>query len=329
MIASRNRQNGIRAALLSALFLGTTPILGKFAYLGGMNPYSLTAFRTLIAAAVMWTVYLASKTNRKYIYIYPAGLMISFFAGTLNGVSSLLYYNGLTHIDAGVGQMLYSLYPLFVVIFRRLDGQRISAWTMVRLILALIAVSLLVLPSDNGRIDFVGVGLMLGAGMMYAWHLAVSQRVLYEMPAPTVTLYVLTSMMAVVWVAFVLHLSAGAGDTILPPAGITPMLLLAFVTIFSRLGMFLGVKHLGSIQTALLGVTEILIAVILAIGVLNEQLMLRQWIGAAILIASLILIIFEPSIGLPAFQDRWKKKRSTQPSIGSGSPAGEVAPQTV
>ena len=39
-------------------------------------------------------------------------------------------------IDAGVGQMLYSLYPLFVVIIRRLDGQRVSNWTKVRLVLA-------------------------------------------------------------------------------------------------------------------------------------------------------------------------------------------------
>lgn len=315
MPASANRKNGIRAAMLSALFLGTTPILGKFAYLAGLNPYSLTASRTLIAAGVMWLFYLAVKSNRKYIYIYPAGLMISFFAGALNGASSLLYYNGLTHIDAGVGQMLYSLYPLFVVIFRRMDGQRISHWTLIRLVLALIAVALLVLPVNDSRIDFVGVGLMLGAGLMYAWHLAVSQRVLYEMPAPTVTLYVLTSMTAVVWIAFLIH-----GPAEVPVAGFTPMLLLAAVTIISRLGMFLGVKYLGSIQTALIGVTEILIAVLLAIGVLGEQLMLRQWIGAGILITSLILIVFEPGIGLPAFQDRFKKKGPAANPIVPGSP---------
>lgn len=323
MPASRNRQNGIRAALLSAIFLGTTPILGKFAYLGGLNPFSLTAFRTLIAAAVMWFFYLAIKSNRKYIYIYPAGLMISFAAGALNGVSSLLYYNGLSHIDAGIGQMLYSLYPLFVVIFRRLDGQRVSHWTMIRLVMALIAVALLVLP-EQGQIDFVGVGLMLGAGMMYAWHLAVSQRVLYEMPAPTVTLYVLTSMTAVVWIAFLIH-----GPSGVPADGTAPMLLLAAVTIISRLGMFLGVKHLGSIQTALLGVTEILIAVCLAIGVLNEQLVLRQWLGAAILIVSLILIVFEPGLGLPAFQDRLKKKPRPDDPIVPGGPTADCAARSV
>ncbi len=287
------RRNGIRAALLSALALGTTPILGKMAYASGMDPYSLTAIRTLIAAGLLWILYLSTKQNRKFIYIYPAGLLISAAAGALNGASSLLYYNGLTVIDAGVGQMLYSLYPLFVVMIRRLDGQRVSNWTKVRLALALLAVMLLITPR-GGNIDWVGAALMLGAGLMYAMHLAVSQRVLYEMPAPTVALYVLTSMTAVVWVAYLLH-----GPETIPAAGLPPTLILASVTVLSRLLMFLGVKQLGSIQTALLGVTEILVTVVLSIFVLGEQLVGRQWIGAVILVTSLLLIIFEPGIGLP------------------------------
>jgi drug/metabolite transporter (DMT)-like permease len=308
--ARKIRRNGIRAALLSALVLGTTPILGKVAYADGMNPYSLTAIRTLVAATVLWAFYLASSKNRKFIYIYPAGLLISAAAGALNGVSSLLYYNGLTLIDAGVGQMLYSLYPLFVVIIRRLDGQRISKWTKVRLALALLAVMLLIAPR-GGTVDWVGAALMLGAGLMYAMHLAVSQRVLYEMPAPTVTLYVLTSMTVVVGVAYLIH-----GPSAVPLAGLPPTLMLAGITVLSRLLMFLGVKQLGSIQTALLGVTEILVTVILSIFVLGEQLVGRQWIGAAILITSLLLIILEPGIGIPLPFRKKKKPELADQKLG-------------
>jgi drug/metabolite transporter (DMT)-like permease len=206
-------------------------------------------------------------------------------------------------IDAGVGQMLYSLYPLFVVMIRRLDGQRVSNWTKVRLALALLAVMLLITPR-GGNVDWVGAALMLGAGLMYAMHLAVSQRVLYEMPAPTVALYVLTAMTAVVWMAYLLH-----GPEAVPTAGLPPTLLLAGVTVSSRLLMFLGVKQLGSIQTALLGVTEILVTVVLSIFVLGEQLVGRQWIGAVILITSLLLIIFEPGIGIPL---SWRKKKNPE-----------------
>ncbi|MFN8598578.1 MAG: DMT family transporter [Anaerolineae bacterium] len=306
MAISRKQRVGIRAALFSALILGTTPILGKQAYSAGMDPYSLTALRTLLAASALWIIYLSSKQRRKFIFIYPAGLLISFAAGGLNGLSSLLYYNGLTRIDAGIGQMLYALYPLFVVIIRRLDGQAISNWTKVRLVLALVAVALLVQPG-TGQADVLGVVLMLGAGFMYALHLAVSQRVLYEMPPQTVALYVLTAMTAVVWVAFLIH---GVSDVTL--AGLPPMLGLATVTVISRLMMFLGVKQLGSIQTALLGVTEIFVAVCLAIIMLGEQLVLRQWIGGLLLIASLTLIIFEPGLGV----NLWRRKPQSVASIG-------------
>ncbi len=304
------KRAGIRAALLSALALGTTPILGKVAYAGGMDPYSLTAVRTLVAAGILWLLYLSTRQRRKFIYIYPAGLLISAAAGALNGISSLLYYNGLTKIDAGVGQMLYSLYPLFVVMIRRLDGQRVSNWTKVRLAMALVAVMLLITPR-GGNVDWVGAALMLGAGLMYAMHLAVSQRVLYEMPAPTVALYVLTSMTAVVCVAYVLH-----GPTAIPLTGLAPTLALAGVTVMSRLLMFLGVKTLGSIQTALLGVTEILVTVVLSIFVLGERLVERQWIGAAILITSLLLIIFEPGIGISLpFRKKEKPELSEKPGF--------------
>jgi drug/metabolite transporter (DMT)-like permease len=291
-VLQKAKSSGIRAALLSALALGTAPILGKVAYASGMNPYSLTAVRTLLAAATLWLFFLSTRKNRKFIYIYPAGILISAAAGALNGLSSLLYYNGLTMIDAGVGQMLYSLYPLFVVIIRRLDGQLISNWTKVRLVMALTAVMLIVAPK-GGTVDLTGAALMLGAGMMYAAHLAVSQRVLYEMPAPTVTLYVLTSMTVVVCVAYILH-----GPSAIPASGLPPTMMLAGITVASRLLMFLGVKKLGSIQTALLGVTEILVTLVLSIFILNEQLVARQWVGAAILIASLLLIIFEPGMGV-------------------------------
>jgi drug/metabolite transporter (DMT)-like permease len=205
-------------------------------------------------------------------------------------------------IDAGVGQMLYSLYPLFVVIIRRLDGQRVSNWTKIRLGLALLAVMLLISPR-GGNVDWVGAALMLGAGLMYAMHLAVSQRVLYEMPAPTVALYVLTAMTVVVCAAYLLH-----GPAPVPMTGLPPTLMLAGMTVLSRLLMFLGVKQLGSIQTALLGVTEVLVTVVLSIVILGEQLVDRQWIGAILLVTSLLLIIFEPGIGitLPFF----KKKKS-------------------
>ena len=49
---------------------------------------------------------------------------------------------------------------------------------------------------------------------------------------------------------------------------------LTFVTIFSRIALFLGVKKIGGMQTALLGLAELLIAIIFSHIWLGENLTL-------------------------------------------------------
>jgi drug/metabolite transporter (DMT)-like permease len=65
---------------------------------------------------------------------------------------------------------------------------------------------------------------------------------------------------------------------------------MAFFTFFSRLALFLGVKHLGGMQTALLGLGELLVAVFLAQVWLGDRLTIQQWVGTILLIACLLLL---------------------------------------
>src|SRR3972149_2588418 len=97
----RAQQRGIAAALLSAVFLGTAPIFGKQAYAAGMTPIPLAAWRILIAAAGLWLVY--ALIGRRYLYIYPAGLIGCAAVGAVNGIGSLMYYLGLEGVDGGGG----------------------------------------------------------------------------------------------------------------------------------------------------------------------------------------------------------------------------------
>jgi drug/metabolite transporter (DMT)-like permease len=125
--------------------------------------------------------------------------------------------------------------------------------------------------------------------VLYALHLLINQRVLYEVPAPTVTLYTLVAMGATVIAAFILF------DRNLPPAGTSfvPVLGLAGITFFSRITLFLGVKHLGGMQTSLMGLAELLITVFSAAIWLHESLTITQWLGAIFLAASLVLVGFD------------------------------------
>jgi len=306
------RLTGILAALSSAFFLGFAPVFGKQAILLGMPALAVVAVRTVLATLLVFSV--VALVRRQFLYIYPAGLLGCLLAGGINGVGSLLYYGALARIPANLGQLLYALYPLFVLIWLWMDRQPPSRLTLMRLLLVLPGVVMLTyrLDTGSGPVDLVGVGMMLGASALYALHLPINQRVLFDMPAPTVTLYTLMSMSLVVAPAyaiavFVFHtpniFSAGLGSGV--GQAVWPVLGLTLITFFSRLTLFLGVKHLGGMQTALLGLGELLVALVFAQALLGESLTPLQWGGAGLIFAALALMLLEKTPPPKRFQGGW------------------------
>ena len=291
---------GILAALTSAFFLGMAPVFGRQAILLGLPPLAVVAIRTVLATLLLLVVMVAFY--RRYLFIYPAGLLGCLFAGWLNGLGSLFYYSALGRLNAGLGQLLYSLYPLFLVLWLSLDHQPPTRLTLFRITLAVPALFLLA-HAESGRVDFIGVLEMLVASALYALHLPVNQRVLYDMPAPTVTLYTLLAMSAIVVPTFLfsgatLHPVDSTGKAVGLEAlkvsqYLWPVLGLTLVTFLSRLMLFTGVKHLGGMQTALLGLSELLVTLLFAHIWLGESFTTPQWIGAILLILSLVLVGFE------------------------------------
>lgn len=277
---------GIQAGMASALFLGVVPIFGKLAMNLGFSPLAVISIRTTSAALFM--LVLMALKMRAYFAIYPVGLAGCLLAGFTNGLGSIFYYVALSRLDAGVGHMLYSFYPFFMMIWLLIDQQPVSRVAIVRLMLAIPAVMCLILPSRSS-IDLTAALMMLISAVLYALHMLITQRILYEAPAPTVTLYTLLAMAVTVNLAFV------ALDRHIPAVSSIwwPVIAMAIITFFSRLTLFVGIKHLGGLQTALLGLAELFITVFLAQIWLGERLALMQWIGAGMLSLSLFLVALE------------------------------------
>ena len=283
----KGRIRGINAALISAIFLGLAPVFGKAA-MGPdkFSPLAVVAVRTGMAALLLFLIMVFFQ--RKFIYIYPAGLLGCALAGGINGLGSIFYYIGLSRLNASLAQMLYALYPFFVAFWLRLDHQSPTRLTLVRIGIACISAVLLT-SASAGKIDMLGVVFMLIAAALYAFHIPINQRVLFDIPAPTVTLYTLISMSAIVIPAYLIFDRSFPTENV--PWG--PVIGLTTVTFFSRLLLFTGVKHIGGMQTALLGLGELLVAVLFSHLFLHERLTTLQWIGMAGLGTSLLLVRFE------------------------------------
>jgi drug/metabolite transporter (DMT)-like permease len=286
----KGRGAGVAAALSSAVFLGLSPVFGKFAINLGFTPLSVVAWRTGLAAGLVLLIFVA--LFRSYLFIYPIGLVGCLLAGLVNGLGSILFYMALDRLSASIGQMLYSLYPFFAAVWLTFDDHRLSPFTIFRIALAMAGVALLtILPTH--KVDLLGAAMMLGAAALYALHLPINQRVLYEVPPPTVTLYTLLAMTAVVVPAALLFDRQAPVST----AVWWPVLALTLMTLLSRLALFFGIKRIGGMQTALLGLAELLVTVVFSIWWLRESLAPVQWLGALVLGTSLLLVRFERPSG--------------------------------
>jgi len=277
--------SGVAAAFATPIFLGMAPIFGKLAINAGTDPFSVAAIRTTLAALALWAFYAAFF--RKYIFIYPAGLMGCVVIGTINGIGSLFYYGGLGELDASLVQLLNGMYLAFAVLISRIGGQKADRRTLVRVTLAMVAL-LMITGFGANTPDWSGVGLMLGSALMFAGTVILSQYVLYEMPAQTMALYVLTTMAVVVtmvWLAAGEPMSSEVIRDAMPP-----IVALGITTALSRIAMFAGVKFMGGMQTAILALTEIAFALLLAFIVLDERLTGLQWVGVGILFLGILLI---------------------------------------
>lgn len=294
---SRWRQ-GVFWALASPIFLGSIPVLAKLAYAAGVGVITVVAFRTLFAAAILWIgTFLFA---RRLIRSSKPAVLSSLLAGAINGVGSIYFYSSLTRIDASLGQLINITYLIFVTLMLRLLGQVVSWLTLFRMGLALFAIFLLTM-GGLGPPDWLGVGMMVIAALAYAIQLVLSQRILVDIPAPTMTLYAMTAMAGVVVFAWLLN---PVDLTLISVPGWQAVLLMGLATALSRLTLFLGVKHLGSLQTALLGMLEVIVTIGMAAFLLGERLTGVQWLGAGVLLISILLVRYERDV--PRFIDWWQ-----------------------
>lgn len=285
-----SRTTGLAAALTSAFFLGVSPTLGKVAFSGGFLPVEVVGLRALGAAALLFLIIFFSK--RSLLQIYPMGLIGCLLAGWINALGALFYYSAITRIDTGLGAIIYSLYPGFVALFLMLDGYAPSRLSVVRLSIAIPAIVLITSTGDH-RVDLIGILLMLASSALYALHLPINQRVLYEVPAPTVTFYTLLASAAVLLPVLIFSSSFGQLHSQASWLALGGMTLAIFL---SRLTLFLGVKHLGGLQTSLLSLGEMLVTIGFGIFLLGEHLSPPQWLGGFLMAFSILLGAREPAI---------------------------------
>jgi drug/metabolite transporter (DMT)-like permease len=283
------------AVAVSAACFSTLAVLTKLAYQGGARPMPLLTWRfaivsLLMAAYVALTTPAALRVRRADLGRFAAMALLGY------GTASVCFFFALGYASASVVEMLLYTYPAMVgiagaVFFgERLDWRRIAA-----IVLTFVGCALVVgILSGAAQVRWQGVVLGLGAAIGYTVFTMLSYRWITEKPRSVLMTYVFG--IAALGIGGV---TLATGQS-LSPAGwawdvwVLLGLIILVPTFLAVVLLFRGMSRLGTSRTAIISTLEPLFTIGLAAVVLGDRLSISQWVGAALVLAGVLLAEWRP-----------------------------------
>ncbi|MDQ6709638.1 MAG: DMT family transporter [Candidatus Dormibacteraeota bacterium] len=283
--ATDRRTLGVALIIGSACCFGTLGIFGKLAYRLGLSTPQLLSYRFATAALLLWLVNLTLRQplpkGRNLV-----GLAIMGGVGYVGQSAS--YFSALHFIPASINALLLYTYPVVVTLLAALLFGEKLGWMKVGAVGVAFLGTLLVIDVQLRAAPLIGIVLGLGSAAFYTGYILYGSRLLPGLPALASTAVIMTSA-AVVWSAYALATGHLAVSWTAPRAG----LLASFAVIGTAvpiLTFILGLRLVGASRAAILSTFEPASTVLLAVLLLGETGSPLQYVGGALILASVLLL---------------------------------------
>lgn len=285
---------GAWMVLLGAVFSSSKAVIIKLAYEFDINAVSLLTLRMIISLPVflilgVWAL------NRKPIKLRIADWGQLFVVGLLGYYLAALFdFIGLQYITAGLERLIVFAYPTLVVLLARMIWKRpisLNQWIALGLTYFGILLALngnIVIPEPS--ILWTGAFWVFLCALAYALHLLGSEFLIPKMGVMMFSSWAMIfASLGVFTHAFV---NAGSVQLFGHPTEVYQLsgLLAVITTILPPYLMSGGIARLGVGNAAILGSIGPISTLILAWWLLKETLSVQQIIGAAIVLAGVLLI---------------------------------------
>lgn len=292
-MSSRERA-GIVWVLLAAGGFSVMPTLVKITFANStFAPMDIAIWRFLFAVPLMWALVLASRRNAPRKSKSDAPVRQAVLIGMLLSAAVLLAFFGLERLPGSTYIVLFYSYPAMVVLLSRLLGEPIGARAWLALGLALTGVVLTVpdFQAADG-VDKFGVALVLANAAIVAIYYLLSRRAL----AGVVDISGASAWM-MLGTLFVLALLIPLRGLQMPPNALTLLMLLGIATLGTVLPVFginLAIQRIGAAQASLISTVEPPLSMLVSMFVLGELILALQWVGAALIIGSVVVLQLRP-----------------------------------
>jgi len=290
---------GLVFATASAFTFGMSGPLAKALMVAGWSPTAAVAARLAGGAFVLaifativkpdWVSQAREHAKTVVIYgLFPV-------AG-----AQLCYYNAVAHLSVGVAMLLEYTAPVLVIAWVwATTKRRPRGLTLAGVGLAIVGIFLVLDVVNGAKADVVGVAWGLGAAVCAVCYFMMSDQVtadgsgLHAITLAAGGLVVATVAIAALGMTGVMPMRFTANDAVV--AGVTvpwfvPVLLLGVIAtaIAYTLGIS-GVARLRPSFASLVGLAEVLFAVLAAWLLLDERLTAIQIVGGAVVLVGLAL----------------------------------------
>jgi drug/metabolite transporter (DMT)-like permease len=312
------------------LALGTVYVIWGSTYLAirvvveTLPPFTSAGVRFIFASLVL-AAWLAARHG-------PGRLRVSWpelRSATIVGLFLLLGGNGFVQVGerdvpSGLAALLIASVPLWVVVFRRVAGERVGGGVLFGVLLGFAGVGFLVVPRGvTGEVAPAGLAFVLLAAGLWAWGTFISKRLTLPRDAlVSTTLQQLTGGLGLILAGIL------TGEVFaLDPSGWAPrsVVALAYLVVFGSLVAFTAytwlLVHVPVSKVSTYAYVNPVVAVILGAIVLAEPVTSSILAGAAMVITAVAFIIRWQPAAAP------NEVIEVPPAGPSGGPRGSDGPE--
>ena len=272
--------------LLSAAFLSTVNIIGKFAILDGLNIFDIVTFQLLTSTILIFLFILLNDIESLNIGIENIKLVA--IQGCLGaGLSAIFNILALQRLPANISTVLLFTHPIFIYIYFLTTKKRVmNRGSLIALLISMLGTALLMDVFGIGSMKLPIVGIMFGlcSSLAYAFYNIFADLKLGNINIKGLIFY--TYLFSSITLSL-FNPQAFTFDNEITLKFATYVSLLAIISgILPMIFLYKGIALLGSDKASISATLELPIAFILAFLLLGEGFDISQGVGAFMILLS-------------------------------------------
>lgn len=282
-------------ALTSACCFGFAGVAAKALSHIGLGSLQAVWIRLLIGACLLVPFVLVRRRDALRV---PRSVLPALAAYGLLAVAGAqgMFFAALSRIPVGIALLIIYLAPVLVLLWARVMWRRrISSHAVFGAVLVTLGLASVVQMRAGVRLDPLGLLFALSAACCLATYFLLSESLagvdllgllVWGLGGGAIVLTPVAAPWNIRWSAFLENVSVG--DWQVPAVGVLAWLVLVS-TIAAYLTSMGAVRRLSSPLASVLASLEVLVAAVVALIALDEQLSLAQWCGMFLVLAGSFL----------------------------------------